>query len=139
MAITANRSTSEEPIRRANGKSSAQMADDILNDVVSLIKAEFGLLRAEIFEKFKLGVLSIALAGVGVILLLTTLILLLEAAVAALALAGFSWVAAILIVAGGSLLAGAALVWFGIRNLTPDHLAPTKTIRQISRNIQDVP
>ncbi|MGE5157735.1 MAG: phage holin family protein [Gemmatimonas sp.] len=103
-------------------------------DLGDLIQAELQLLRAELSEKLRLTAVSAGLIAAGAILLLATLLLLLQAAIGALVALGLSWLTAILVVAAFTLVAGAALVWFGINNLSLRRLAPTKTIAQLQKD-----
>jgi hypothetical protein len=74
----------------------ASIAVKALNEIATLVRTEFKLLRAEISEKLTLGSLSAATIAIGAFLLLATVVLLLQAAVAGLVVYGFSWPVAFL-------------------------------------------
>jgi len=110
------------------------LAADALKDVATLLQTELELLRAEISQKLSIAALSMALIGAGALLLAATIVLLLQAAMATLVEYGISWPLAILAVAAISLMAGASLVWIGIRNLRLSRLAPTRTVAQVQKD-----
>jgi hypothetical protein len=112
----------------------ADLSQDILRDIGTLITTEFQLLRTEISEKLALTGLAAALIGTGALLLLATIVLLLQAAIAGLVPYGLSSAVATLLVAAATLLVGAALVWFGLSRLKAENLAPSKTIRQFQKD-----
>ena len=119
---------------RNGDKGVVDLAGEALKDIGVLIQTELQLLRAEILEKLTFTALSAALIGAGALLLMATIVLLLEAAVAGLVAYGLSWPASILIVAAGTLLAGAGLIWFGLNRLSLARLAPSKTLDQLEKD-----
>lgn len=111
---------------------------DILSDLVkeftSLFRTEIRLARAEVSEKISLVGMALALIVAGAVLLMAALVLLLQAAVVGLMEQGFSPAVATLIVAGGTLLVGIVLLWYGLSRLKPGHLAPRRTVDQLQRD-----
>jgi uncharacterized membrane protein YqjE len=138
--VASSASNEVESGRRAarNGdnrdKGVIDLAGEALKEIATILQTEMQLLRVEISEKLTFTALSAALIGAGLLLLMATIVLLLQAAIAALVAYGFSWVAAILIVAAVTLLAGGALVWFGINRLSLARLAPSKTLDQLQKD-----
>lgn len=125
-----------EPGTAAPRESVLDVAAAAWKDLADLIQAELQLLRAELSEKLTLTAVSAGLIAAGTILLLATLVLLLQAAIGGLVALGLSWLTAVLVVAAFTLAAGAALVWFGIKNMTLRRLTPTKTIAQLQKDAQ---
>src|SRR5215475_13872626 len=119
---------------RNGDKGVVDLAGEALKDIGVLLQTELQLLRAEISEKLTFTALSAALIGAGALLLMATIVLLLEAAVAGLVAYGLSWPASILIVAAGTLLAGAGLIWFSLNRLSLARLAPSKTLDQLEKD-----
>jgi uncharacterized membrane protein YqjE len=135
--MAADSTSSEVTVRRparAKDKGVVDLAGDALKEIATLIQTELQLLRAEISEKLTFTALSAVLIGAGALLLMATIVLLLEAAVTGLVAFGFSWTAATLTVALGTLIVGAGLVWFGFNRLSVARLAPTKTIDQLQKD-----
>jgi hypothetical protein len=137
MATRQTVSRNGDETHRKLGRSETNVADlsqDILRDISVLVTTEFQLLRTEISEKLTSTALAAALIGAGALLLLATIVLLLQAAAAGLVAYGFSPPIATLLVAGATLLVGAALVWFGLSRLRAENLAPSKTINQLQKD-----
>jgi hypothetical protein len=135
--MATRQTVSGEETRRNLARSDKDVADlsqDILRDIATLITTEFQLLRTEISEKLAVTGIAAALIATGALLLLATIVLLLQAAVAGLVAYGFSPAVATLLVAVATLLVGAALVWFGLSRLRAENLAPSKTIRQFEKD-----
>jgi hypothetical protein len=111
---------------------------DILSDLVkeftALFRTEIHLARAEVSEKISMVGLALALIVAGAALLMAALVLLLQAAIVGLIDQGFSAAAATLIVAGGTLVVGVLLLWYGLSRLKPRHLAPRRTVDQLQRD-----
>ena len=136
--MAADSTSSEVTVRRrparAKDKGVVDLAGDALKEIATLIQTELQLLRAEISEKLTFTALSAVLIGAGALLLMATIVLLLEAAVTGLVAFAFSWTAATLTVALGTLIVGAGLVWLGFHRLSVARLAPTKTIDQLQKD-----
>jgi uncharacterized membrane protein YqjE len=133
-------SPASNPSERRRGtvrssKSLANLTLKVVSEITTLLHTEIKLLRTEVFEKLTLTRLSAALIAAGAFLLLAAAILILQAGVAALVAYGFSWLVAFLIIAVLTLLIGAALVWYGIKSLSAQHLAPSKTIHQLQKDV----
>jgi hypothetical protein len=116
-------------------KDVADLSQDILRDIATLLSTELQLLRTEISEKLALTGVAAALIAIGVLLLLATIVLLLQAAIAGLVAYGFSPMVATLLVAIATLFMGGVLVWFGLSRLRAENLAPSKTIHQFQKDV----
>jgi uncharacterized membrane protein YqjE len=127
-------SRTERQRLRTGEESLAEIAVTVLREVTTLVHTELRLLRTEIVEKLTATGISAALMAVGAFLVLAALVLLLQAAIAAFVAYGFSWLSAILIVAAMTLVAGAALLWVGIRGVRAERLAPSKTLNQLQKD-----
>jgi uncharacterized membrane protein YqjE len=131
----AMRSSREDPQRARSGEESLTvLAITVAKEVTTLARTELKLLRTEIAEKLTATGISAAFVGVGTFLVLATLVLLLQAAIAALVAYGFTWLAAIVVVAGITLVAGVGLLWAGMRGLRAERLAPSKTLNQLQKD-----
>jgi Putative Actinobacterial Holin-X, holin superfamily III len=108
---------------------------DLLKELTTLFRSEIRLARTEFSDKITLLGLSLAMIGVGAVLLLAGLFLLLQAAVAGLIAFGFSPTVATLIVAAVVLLIGIGLLWFGLNRLHAKNLALKKTSEQLQRDV----
>jgi hypothetical protein len=115
-------------------KDVADLSQDILRDIATLLSTELQLLRTEISEKLALTGIAATLTAIGALLLLATIVLLLQAAIAGLVVYGFSPAVATLLVAIATLVIGAVLVWFGLSRLRAENLAPSKTIHQFQKD-----
>lgn len=111
-----------------------EIITDLVKEFTSLFRSEIRLARAEVSEKISLVGMALALIVAGAVLLMAALVLLLQAAVVGLIEQGFSPAAATLIVAGGTLIVGAVLLWYGLSRLKPRHLAPRRTVDQLQRD-----
>jgi hypothetical protein len=121
------------PQRARPRKGLLDVAGGAWQDVGDLIQAELELLRAEISEKLTLTAWSASLIGGGAVLLVATLVLLLQAAIGAIVAFGISWLAAVLIVAGVTLVLGGSLIWSGF-NILAHRLIPANTIAQVQKD-----
>ncbi len=99
---------------------------------------EFRLLRAELGEKIGLIGLGVGLVAGGAVLLIAAVVLLFVAGISALVNYGFGLTAAILIVFGTVLVAGAGCLWLGIRQLSVENLMPNKTIAQVQKDFKSI-
>jgi hypothetical protein len=134
----ANSSFGELDVRRphrAARKGIADLAGDVLRDVADLFRAELQLLHAEVSEKVTFTAQSLCIIAAGAIFLVVTVLLLLQAAVAELVAYGVSWSLASLIVAGLTFILGGGLTWYGLNRLSLDHIAPSKTINQLQKDV----
>jgi|tagenome__1003787_1003787.scaffolds.fasta_scaffold20883394_2 hypothetical protein len=116
-------------------KDVANLSQDILRDIASLLTTELQLLRTEISEKLALTGVAATLVAIGALLLLATIVLLLQAAIAGLVAYGFSPTVATLLVAIATLVVGGVLVWLGLSRLRAENLAPSKTIHQFQKDV----
>ncbi len=107
---------------------------DLLREFTSLFRQEMRLAKAEVSEKITMAAIGVGLVVGGALLLMVALILLLQAAVVLLIDQGFSLLGATLIVAGGTFLIGAILLWVGIGRLKVRNLTPKRTVGQLQRD-----
>ena len=133
MNVTPNDAGHRRP-GHPGDKGVMDIAGEAFKDIGALLHTEFQLLRAEISEKLAFSVFAASLIGAGALLLMATMVLVLQAAIAGLVAYGFAWPVAILLVAAATLLLGAGLIWFGLRNLRLDRLAPSRTIAQLQKD-----
>jgi uncharacterized membrane protein YqjE len=116
----------------------AGTAFDIFKEFLRLVATEFRLLRAELGEKIGLIGLGVGLVAGGAVLLIAAVVLLFVAGISALVDYGFGLTAAILIVFGTVLVAGAGCLWLGIRQLSVENLMPNKTIAQVQKDFESI-
>jgi uncharacterized membrane protein YqjE len=116
----------------------AGTAFDIFKEFLRLVATHFRLLRAELGEKIGLIGLGLGLAVGGAVLLIAAVVLLFVAGISALVDYGFGLTAAILIVFGTVLVAGAGCIWLGIRQLSVENLMPNKTIAQVQKDFESI-
>lgn len=111
------------------------LVTDALGRTADLLQTEVRLARAEVVEKAEAFratlVSSIVMMLVGTIFLIAALVLVLQAVAAALINGGMAPHWAILIVAGGSAVGGAALLFSGKKLLGNVDPTPVRTINSL--------
>jgi len=110
---------------------------DLLDQMMTLLRKEGQLARAEISEKVTQVAGGLALIVGGAVLLIPALVILLEAAVSALVENGLlpqPWSA--LVVGGAALLIGLILALLGMSSLKAKTLVPKRTIHQLQRDLK---
>ncbi|HEY4817647.1 MAG TPA: phage holin family protein [Candidatus Acidoferrum sp.] len=118
-----------------NGRSMAEVLQDIVANIQEIFRSEFRLAKAEIHEETtKIARSSIPL-GVGVLLALYAFGFILLAAVHALGTVVDAWLAA-LIVGVTVLVISMILVSIGRKRLKEVKVVPEKTIGTVKENVQ---
>lgn len=111
-----------------------EILTDLVKEFAALFRSEIRLARAEVSAKITLLGVALALMVAGAVFLMAALVLVCQAAVAMLIDLGFAPPAAILIVAGSSVVLGLILIWIGFSQLRARRLAPTRTVEQLQRD-----
>lgn len=109
---------------------------DLLNETTALFRDEVRLARAEISEKVSAAGTSLALVGLGAVLLIPALVVLLEAGAAALAERGYSPAVSSFAVGGVAFVLAVAVLLIGVTRLKGESLAPKKTVHQLQRDAE---
>ena len=123
------------PVNTAqNGRSMAELLQDIVANTQEIFRSEFRLAKAEVQEETAKIVRSSVPLGVGILLALYAVGFILLAAVHALALVVDAWLAA-LIVGVAVLIISLALVSIGRKRLKQVK-GPEKTIVTMKENVQ---
>jgi putative superfamily III holin-X len=120
---------------RTGGKGIADIAKDVMRDIAELFRTELQLLQAELFEKLRFTTVSLCVIAAGALFLVITIVLLLQTAISGLVVYGMSWPAASLIVAGLTFILGGGLTWYGLSRLSLHHVAPSRTIDQLEKDL----
>jgi uncharacterized membrane protein YqjE len=118
-----------------NGRSMAEVLQDIVANVQEIFRSEFRLAKAEIHEETSKIARSSVPLGMGVLLALYALGFILLAAVHALATVVGAWLAA-LIVGVTVLVISMILVSIGKNRLKQVKVVPAKTIGTVKENVQ---
>lgn len=116
-------------------KSAGDMMSDILGNVSNLVRNETDLARAEIGESLKKAGASLGSMALALVLAITGLNVLAAAIVAAVIWAGMSppWASALV---GAALLVIAVIVYTSAKSaLSQIGLVPTRTARNVSRDV----
>jgi hypothetical protein len=111
---------------------------DVVNQFTKLIRNEVAIARAELTAKATEAAVGAGLLLGGALLLIPAMVLLLMALAAWLIELGLRASLANFIAAVIGLLIAGALAYFGKTKLTPEHLKPKRTIREIERDIAAV-
>jgi uncharacterized membrane protein YqjE len=111
-----------------------QAVGETIGRATELIQIEFRLAKAELSEKVARIGAGLSLVVVGAVLVTAALFLLLQSIVLGLVAAGFSPVAASLIVAVVTIAIGLAFVMTGRRQLSAEALVPDRTLDDIQRD-----
>jgi len=124
------------PVNHAqNGRSMAEVLQDIVANIQEIFRSEFRLAKAEIHEETTKFARSSVPLAIGVILALYALGFILLAAVHGLALVVDSWLAA-LIVGVAVLVISLTLVSIGRKRLKQVKVVPEKTLGTVKENLQ---
>jgi hypothetical protein len=113
-------------------------AVEIFKTSIRLLVTEGRLLKSELSEKIGVISLGITLTVVGGVLLIMAVVLLFVAAIGSLMMYGFSLTAAALVIFGAVLVLGLGCLWFGLRQLHPTNLMPTKTFHQVQKDFETI-
>jgi uncharacterized membrane protein YqjE len=111
-----------------------QAVGETIGRATELIQIEFRLAKAELSEKVARIGAGLSLVVVGAVLVTAALFLLLQSIVLGLVAAGFSPVAASLIVAVVTIAIGLAFVMTGRKQLSAEALVPDRTLDDIQRD-----
>jgi hypothetical protein len=108
---------------------------DLLSQLMTLVRKEGELARAEISDNIARAAVGLALIVGGAVLLMPALVILLQAAVAALTeQAHLSSPISAVIVGGAALLLGIILLLIGVSRLKFENMVPNRTIQQIKQD-----
>jgi uncharacterized membrane protein YqjE len=118
-----------------NGRSMAELLQDIAANIQEIFRSEFRLAKVEIQEETTKIARSSVPLGIGLLLALYALGFLLLAAVHGLALVVDAWLAA-LIVGVTVLIISLALVSVGRKRLKQVKVVPERTIGTVKENVQ---
>lgn len=123
---------------KADLRDTPQLFAKTLRQFVVLLQDELTLARAELSRNITRAGIGLGFFGVAALLALVALNVLASAAVAYLAQTSLSFGAAALMVGGALLLLACILAFLGKRRLSADALAPTRTARNLKRDIKDI-
>jgi len=118
-----------------NGRSMAEVLQDIVANIQEIVRSEFRLAKVEIQEETRKISRSSMPLGIGILLAFYALGFLLLAAVHGLALVVGAWLAA-LIVGVAVLIISLALVSIGRKRFKQVKVVPEKTIGTVKENVQ---
>jgi fatty acid desaturase len=117
-----------------DSRSSAEVVQDLVQNVQEILRSELRLAKAEITQEAKKAARSAAVLSAGAILAIFALGLLLWAAVYALSLILPMWAAALIIGAVVGVIAGILLA-AGRARMKQVHPKPETTIRSMKENV----
>jgi ABC-type proline/glycine betaine transport system permease subunit len=118
-----------------DNRSSAEVVQDLVQNVQEILRSEVRLAKAEITQEAKKATRSAAISAGGAILAIFALGLLLWAAVYALSLALPLWAAALIMAVLVGIVAGIMLA-AGRARMKQVHPKPETTIRSVKENVQ---
>jgi len=113
----------------------AELASNVVNEFTKLISNEMAIARAELSAKATEAALGAGFLVGGALLLIPAMVLLLMALAAWLVELGLSASVANLLAGVVGLLISGALAYIGKTKLSPEHLKPKHTMREIERDI----
>ena len=116
----------------------SELLGDVVNQFTKLIRNEMAIARAELTAKATEAAFGVGLLIGGALLAIPAMVLLLMALAAWLVELGLNSSVADLIAGVLGLLIGGALAYIGKTRLSPDHLKPRRTMREIERDIAAV-
>jgi len=115
-------------------RSLGELFSDLSRDTARLLRTELELAKTELSGKVRAATGHVAVIAAGGVLLHAGLLVLLATMVAALIAFGMApWLAA-LIVAVLTMVAGAVMVWWGLRALRTTPLAPVHAVNAMKEN-----
>lgn len=118
-----------------DNRSVAELFSDALNQFTKLIRNEVRLARAELSAKLGEAAVGIGMIAAGGFISIAAMVLLLLALSVWLAELGLPEPVGHLIAGVVGLLICGALVWLGMKRLSPEHLTPNRTIEQVQRDV----
>ena len=120
----------------ADRRSFVQLLADASDQFSRLMRSEMKIVRAEMAEKAGEAAIGIGALVVGTILLVPVLVLLLVALASWLMELGLRASLAHLAAAGVGLVLSGGLFLLGKSRLTPDHLKPGRSAREVERDVE---
>jgi uncharacterized membrane protein YqjE len=118
-----------------DNRSSAEVVQDLLQNVQEILRSEVRLAKAEITQEAKKAARSVAMLAGAAVLAVFALGLLLWTAVYAIALALPLWAAALIVGVVVGIVAG-ALMAAGRTRMKQVHTTPETTMRSVKENVQ---
>ena len=115
-----------------------ELVGDVVNQFTKLIRNEMAIARAELTAKATDAALGVGFLIGGALLLIPAMVLLLMALAACLVELGLAASVADLFAGVVGLLISGALAYVGKTKLSPEHLKPKHTMREIERDIAAV-
>jgi hypothetical protein len=121
-----------------NQRSMSVLFSDAVNQFTKLIRNEMAIARAELTAKATEAAVGIGLLVGGAVLLIPAIVLLLMALAAWLSELGLSNSISNLVAGVLGLLISGVLAYVGKSRLSPEHLKPKRTIRELERDVAAV-
>ena len=113
----------------------SELVRDAVDQFTKLIHNELAIARAELGQKATEAAMGAGLMLGGALLLIPAIVLLLMALAAWLVEIGLSASVSNLIAGVIGLLVSGVLAWIGKAKLSPEHLKPKHTIREVERDL----
>lgn len=113
----------------------SELVRDATHQFTKLIRNELAIARLELGQKATEAATGIGFLLGGTVLLIPAMVLLLMALASWLVELGLSGSVSHLFAGVIGLLISGALAWIGKSKLTPDHLKPKHTIREVERDL----
>ena len=115
-----------------DGRSLPELVSQLTSDLATLVRRESELVRTELGEKLQAAGRAVGEVVAGGVLVLAALLVLLQALVLALAKV-MDPIWASLLVGVGVAGVGLWLVRTGMKLMSPDHLSPQRSVRQLEK------
>ena len=119
-------------------RSTGALIHSAFQHVNGLIRGEIALARAEVEQSLRTAAAGVGMLAIALALVLVALNVLAAAIVAGLAEAGLHPGWAAMIVGAFFLIAAGVLVLIGKKSLDPGTIAPTRTARNLRRDVETV-
>ena len=116
----------------------SELFSDAVDQFTKLIRNEMAIARAELSAKAAEAATGIGLLVAGAVLVIPALVLLLMALAAWLSELGMSTSVSNLIAGVVGLLISGILAYIGKNRLSPEHLKPKRTMRELERDVAAV-
>ena len=116
----------------------SELVGDAVNQFTKLIRNELAIARVELTQKGTEVAMGVGFIIGGALLLIPAMVLFLMALAAWLSELGLSDSVSNLIAGAIGLLVSAMLAWIGKTKLSPEHLKPKHTIREVERDLAAV-
>lgn len=118
----------------AGRPSTTSLFADALAQLTTLFQAEIRLVRTELGEKIADAGRGVGILVVSAVLLVVALFLLLQGVVDLLVYFGLPPFVSCFIVGGVIAVIGVVAVMMALKNLSPSHLTPNRTIHQLEKD-----